>query len=78
MSTFMHKINVFIDIEFMQKLRLQFFHNYFILNYGNLELHNILVGMCLEEAYGGGQGTLKITIKKDGEMAGTADIDYVG
>ena len=37
-----------------------------------------MVGMCLEEAYGGGQGTLKITIKKDGKMAGRADIDYVG
>ena len=37
-----------------------------------------MVGMCLEEAYGGGQGTLEITIKKDGEMAGRVDIDYVG
>ena len=34
--------------------------------------------MCLEEAYGGGQGTMEITIKKDGAMAGRADIDYVG
>ena len=49
---------------------------YFIFNY--LELHNIMVGMCIEEPYDGGQGTLEITIKKDGKMAGRVDIDYVG
>ena len=47
----------------------------FDVNY--LQLH-IIIGMCLEEPYDGRQGTLEITIKKDGEMAGKVDIDYVG
>ena len=47
-------------------------------NVNYLELLNILVEKCLEEPYGGGQGTLEITIKKDGKMAGIVDLDYVG
>ena len=47
-------------------------------NVSILELHNILVEKCIEEPYGGGQGTLEITIKKDGKMSGRVDIDYVG
>ena len=67
------KSNTFY-VEIMTTLHSQLLSS--IVNY--LELHNILVGKCIEEVYGGGQSTLEITIKKDGEMAGRIDIDYVG